>query len=87
MGRDAASSETRSIKGANYVDHLLSVDEAAERLGTGVRFIRRLISERRIEYVKLGKHVRVADSVLTAYVAVRTVAPVRTRRAGYGTAA
>ncbi|MEJ8643284.1 excisionase family DNA-binding protein [Streptomyces sp. NBC_00239] len=75
------------MKGANSADRLLTVDEAAGRLGTGVRFIRRLISERRIEYVKLGKHVRIADSVLTAYVAVRTVAPVRTRRVGYGTAA
>ncbi|MFD4240177.1 excisionase family DNA-binding protein [Streptomyces sp. NPDC058525] len=87
MGGNAASGETSVAKGANTADRLLTVDEAAERLGTGVRFIRRLISERRIEYVKLGKHVRIADSVLTAYVAVRTVAPVRTRRAGYGTAA
>ncbi|WP_423834981.1 excisionase family DNA-binding protein [Streptomyces manipurensis] len=62
-------------------DRLLTVEEAAERLGTGVRFIRRLIAERRIRYVKLGKHVRIADSVLAAYIAERTVGPVR---AGYG---
>ncbi|GLX20770.1 hypothetical protein Slala02_38880 [Streptomyces lavendulae subsp. lavendulae] len=65
-------------------DRLLTVEEAAERLGTGVRFIRRLIAERRIRYVKLGKHVRIADSVLTAYIAERTVEPVRGRRVGYG---
>lgn len=65
-------------------DRLLTVEEAAERLGTGVRFIRCLITERRIRYVKLGKHVRISDSVLTAYVEERTVEPVRNRRSGFG---
>ncbi|MEU3408532.1 helix-turn-helix domain-containing protein [Streptomyces sp. NPDC006670] len=68
----------------NSGDRLLTVDEAAERLGTSVRFIRRLISERRIRYVKLGKHVRIADSVLTAFIEERTVEPVRGRRSGFG---
>ncbi len=68
-------------------DRLLSIPEAAERLGVGERFIRRLVSERRIRYVKVGKHVRIADSVLTAYIEERTVEPVRTRRARYGRAA
>lgn len=82
-----ASARPRTAKEANSDDRLLTVDEAAERLGTGVRFIRRLISERRIRYVKLGKHVRIADSVLNAYVEERTVEPVRARRSRYGTAA
>ena len=30
------------------LDTLLTVDQAAERLGTSVRFVRRLIAERRI---------------------------------------
>ncbi|MEU3374442.1 helix-turn-helix domain-containing protein [Streptomyces sp. NPDC006660] len=68
-------------------DRLLSVPEAAERLGVGERFIRRLITERRIRYVKVGKHVRIADSVLAAYIEERTVEPVRTRRSRYGVAA
>ncbi|WP_432059554.1 excisionase family DNA-binding protein [Streptomyces sp. S1] len=68
----------------NNGERLLTVDEAAERLGTGVRFIRRLVQERRIRYVKIGKHVRIADSVLTAYIEERTVEPVRTRRSGFG---
>ena len=42
------------------MDTLLTVDQAAERLGTSVRFVRRLIAERRIAYVKLGRHVRIA---------------------------
>lgn len=40
-------------------DHLLTVAEAGEMLGTGERFVRRLIAERRIRYVKLGRPVRV----------------------------
>jgi excisionase family DNA binding protein len=31
-------------------DKLLTVEEAADRLGTSVRFVRRLIAERRIAY-------------------------------------
>ncbi len=68
-------------------DRLLTVEEAAERLGTGVRFIRRLIAERRIRYVKLGKHVRIADSVLTAYIDASTVPTLREARSRFGKAA
>ncbi len=40
-------------------DRLLTVAEAAdERISTSARFIRRLIAERRIAFVKLGRHVR-----------------------------
>jgi excisionase family DNA binding protein len=47
---------------------LLSVAEAGEYLGTGERFIRRLITERRISYVKVGKYVRLERSTLDAFV-------------------
>jgi excisionase family DNA binding protein len=50
------------------VDKLLTVEEAAERLGTSVRFMRRLIFERRIAYTKLGRHVRMATSDLDAFI-------------------
>jgi len=42
-------------------------------LGTGQRFVRRLISERRIPYVKLGKHVRLERCALDAFVAAGRV--------------
>jgi excisionase family DNA binding protein len=35
-------------------DRLLTVEAAAERMSTSTRFIRRLIAERRIAYVKIG---------------------------------
>jgi excisionase family DNA binding protein len=47
----------------------LTVEEAAGRLGTSVRFVRRLIAERRIAYVKVGRHVRIAETDLASFVA------------------
>jgi excisionase family DNA binding protein len=55
------------------LDTLLTVEQAAERLGTSERFVRRLIAERRITYVKLGRHVRIAETDLINFVATRRV--------------
>ncbi|MFI0225083.1 excisionase family DNA-binding protein [Streptomyces lydicus] len=62
------------------MDRLMDVEEVAERLGTTVRFPRRLIEERRIEYVKVGRHVRIRESVVEAYMAANTVQPRRSAR-------
>lgn len=48
---------------------LLTIDQAAERLGTSVRFIRRLRAERRLPFIKLGKHLRIDSGDLEAFVA------------------
>ena len=48
---------------------MLTVEQAADRLGTTVRFVRRLRAERRIAVVKLGKHVRIDSADLDAYIA------------------
>jgi excisionase family DNA binding protein len=50
------------------LDTLLSVEEAAERLGTSARFVRRLVFERRIAYVKVGRHVRITARDLDAFI-------------------
>jgi excisionase family DNA binding protein len=47
---------------------LLTVDQAAERLGTTSRFIRRLRTEQRIPVIKLGKHIRIDSNDLEAYI-------------------
>ncbi|MFH9224506.1 excisionase family DNA-binding protein [Streptomyces lydicus] len=67
-------------------DILLTVDQAAERLGTTARFPRRLIAERRIAFVKIGSHVRIKESALAAYIEGHTVQPIR-RRSRLGRAA
>ncbi|KOT42046.1 DNA-binding protein [Streptomyces caelestis] len=69
------------------MERLLTVAQVAERLGTGVRFARRLIEERRIRYVKVGRHVRIPESAVRDYLAAHTVEPVRLRRAGLRRAA
>jgi excisionase family DNA binding protein len=62
-------------RGDPELDTLLSIEQAAERLGTSVRFVRRLIAERRIAYTKLGRHVRIAGRDLDAFVASGRVEP------------
>lgn len=47
---------------------LLTVEAAAAELGTPVRFVRRLIQERRIRFHKIGKYVRIAPADLEAFV-------------------
>ena len=58
----------RKTRRSPKLDTLLSVEEAAERLGTSVRFVRRLVFERRIAYVKLGRHIRIASRDLDAFI-------------------
>jgi excisionase family DNA binding protein len=56
-------------------NHLLTVDEAAERLNTTPRFVRRLIAERRICFHHIGRHVRITEQDLDAFVAAGRVEP------------
>lgn len=63
------------IGSATVAEQLLSVDAAAERLDTTPRFIRRLIAERRIEYHKVGRHVRISESALADFIEAGKVPP------------
>lgn len=47
---------------------MLTVEQAAKRLGTGVRFVRRIVAERRIRFYKVGKYVRFHPDDLTDYI-------------------
>jgi excisionase family DNA binding protein len=68
-------------------DRYLSVDQVADLLGTSVRFPRRLVEERRIRYVKVGRHVRIPESAVAEFVLSHTVEPLRRPRGRYGRAA
>ncbi|GLW10320.1 hypothetical protein Misp01_54480 [Microtetraspora sp. NBRC 13810] len=59
---------------------LLTVQEAAERLNTTVRFPRRLIEERRITFVHVGRNVRIPEAALEAFIAAGVVQPITTTR-------
>jgi excisionase family DNA binding protein len=65
------------------MEKLLTVDQAAEAFGTTARFPRRLIAERRIRFVRVGRHVRIPASAVDDFVRECTVEPiVLTWRAG-----
>lgn len=65
---------------SNATGKLLTVDQAAERQGTSVRFPRRLIAERRIKFMRIGRHVRIPERALDELIASGTVEPVDRRR-------
>jgi len=44
-------------------------------MSTSTRFIRRLIAERRIAYVKIGRHVRITEADLGAFIEDGRIAP------------
>jgi excisionase family DNA binding protein len=56
-------------------DRLLTVAQAAEVLGTSERFPRRLIGERRIRFVRVGRHVRIPETALCEFIAAGVVEP------------
>ena len=56
-------------------DRLLTVAQAAELLGTGERFPRRLIAERRIRFVRVGRLVRILETALREFIAAGVVEP------------
>ncbi len=70
----------------------LRVEQAAEYLGVTVRYVRRLIAERRIDYYKPGGIVLIAPDVLDEFLEASRVAAVshhdvpRSRPSGGGVA-
>jgi excisionase family DNA binding protein len=55
------------------MEELLTTEELAQRLRSTTRFVRRLVAEKRIEYVKVGRHVRFEESAVLAYIERNTV--------------
>jgi excisionase family DNA binding protein len=55
------------------MDKLLTWEEAAERLNTTPRHVRRLVFQRRIAYRKLGRYVRFHPDDLDEYVAANRI--------------
>jgi excisionase family DNA binding protein len=53
-----------------------TVIQAAERLNTSARFVRRLIADRRIAFVRLGRHVRLAEEDIVAFIEAGRVEPI-----------
>jgi excisionase family DNA binding protein len=69
------------------LERLLTVAEVAELLGTTERFPRRMITERRIRFVRVGRHVRIPESAVSEFIRSGTVEPVTSCRRSRGRAA
>jgi excisionase family DNA binding protein len=54
---------------------LLTVEQVAERMNCKPRFVRRLIAERRIEFHKVGRHVRISEPALAEFIKASRVPP------------
>lgn len=61
---------------------LLTIDQAAERLGVTPRMIRRLTASRRLPFVKVGRLVRFNDSDVAQFVVDSTVQALHSGRRG-----
>lgn len=57
------------------VDDLLTGVEVASRLRVTPRFVRRLVAERRIAYVKVGRKVLFERAAVAAYIEANRVVP------------
>jgi excisionase family DNA binding protein len=63
-------------------ERLLDTAGLEERLGVGERFVRRLVNERRIPYLKIGRHVRFDAAGVDAWIRdnrVEAMQPVTSR--------
>ena len=56
-------------------DELLTGDEVASILRATPRFVRRLVAERRIEYVKVGRLVRFEPRAVADYIERNRITP------------
>jgi excisionase family DNA binding protein len=63
-------------------DRLLTLEEAADVLGTKPRFTRRLVAERRIRFTRVGRHVRIPESALREFIDAGMVEPMTVTRKG-----
>lgn len=54
---------------------LLNVSQAAERLGTPERFVRRLIAQRRVRFYRVGRYVRFDTADLDTFIQAGRVDP------------
>ena len=53
---------------------LLTIEQLAELLGTSVRHVRRLVAEKRVPYLKVGKFIRFDPEEIAAWLDQQRVA-------------
>jgi len=64
----------RSMPGPDVVPKLLTMNELAERLGVTPRHVRRLVTERRVPFLKVGRFIRFDPAAIAVRLEPRGVA-------------
>ena len=65
-------------KSSPVLPTLLTIDQAATRIGMSARYVRRLIAERQIVSYRLGRSVRIDPADLAAHVHAGRIDPITT---------
>ena len=52
---------------------LFEIDQAAEYLNVSVRMIQRMVQEKRVAYIKIGKLIRIDKRDIDAYLAAQRI--------------
>jgi excisionase family DNA binding protein len=73
--KSAATSQSKRLLEPNGT--LLDIDAVATALGVTPRHVQRLVSERRVPFLKIGRFVRFDAAELNAWVDQQRVAPAR----------
>jgi excisionase family DNA binding protein len=71
--RKAKSRPTDPSRAFDDAETLLTIREAADRLGVTERWMRAAVDERRIPFVKVGRLIRFQKASLDAYIEAQTV--------------
>lgn len=53
-------------------DPLLDWESSAEFLGVSPRMVKRIVAERRVPVVRVGRHIRIRQSALVAFIEANT---------------
>lgn len=75
-GEPIEESEDMNQHTKAHDDAPLNIQEAAHRLGVSVRYMRRMVDERRVRYLKVGRLVRFRGPDLEAFLKQAEVEPV-----------
>ncbi len=52
------------------IEKLYTKAEAAEQLNVPIRFVERCVSQRRVRFIRLGRHIRIPESALAELLTV-----------------
>jgi excisionase family DNA binding protein len=60
----------------NLATDMLTIEQVAERLNMSVRYVRRLVADRRIAFHKMGRAIRVHVADVDAFIEAGRVEPI-----------